>query len=80
MSINANSSDRLVNQMTRDYWFDKIKTQASAIETSSFCSVHQVSEPLYGTATGRFDGDWASRKAFETARKAYQQMKANNEY
>ena len=80
VSINANSSDRLVNQMTRDYWFDKIKTQASAIETSSFCSVHQVSEPHYGTATGRFDGDWASRKAFETARKAYQQMKANNEY
>ena len=80
VSINANNSGKLVNKMARDYWFNAEKTQATAIETSSFCSVHQVSEPLYGTKNGRFDGEWASRAAFLKARKAYQQLKANNEY
>ena len=80
VSVKAGNSGKLVNKMARDYWFNAEKTQASAIETSSFCSVHQISEPLYGTKTGRFDGDWASRAAFNEARKAYQQLKANNEY
>jgi hypothetical protein len=69
VSVNASNSSKLVNKMARDYWFNAEKTQATAIETSSFCSVHQVSEPLYGTKTGRFDGDWASRAAFDKARK-----------
>ncbi|MBO7140156.1 MAG: hypothetical protein J6W19_06245 [Prevotella sp.] len=80
VSVTAGNGSKLVNKMARDYWFNAEKTQASAIETSSFCSVHQISEPLYGTKTGRFDGDWASRAAFNEARKIYQQLKANNEY
>ena len=80
VNVSANNGGKLVNKMARDYWFNAEKTQASAIETSSFCSVHQISEPLYGTKTGRFDGDWASRAAFNEARKIYQQLKANNEY
>jgi len=80
VSVSAGNSGKMVNKMARDYWFNSAKTQATAIETSSFCAVHQVSEPLYGTASGRFDGDWASRAAFLKARKTYQQLKANNEY
>ena len=75
----ANGAQRVVNQMTRDYWFNNIKTQATAIETSSFCAVHQVSEPLYGNASGKFNEAWSSRAAFSRAMKKYQQQKANNE-
>ena len=75
----ANSGQRIVNQMTRDYWFNDIKTRATAIETSSFCAVHQVSEPLYGNASGKFNENWSSRTAFQKAKKTYQQLKANNE-
>ncbi len=80
VSVNASDRSKLVNKMARDYWFNDEKTRATAIETSSFCSVHQVSEPLYGVSSGRFDGDWTSRAAFQKARKSYQQLKANNEY
>ena len=75
----AGSDQRVVNQMARDYWFDDIKTRATAIETSSFCAVHQVSEPLYGNASGKFNEAWGSRAAFAKAKKTYQQLKANNE-
>ena len=55
IAINASDTQRLVNKMTRDYWFNSGKASASAILTSSFCSVHQISEPLYNNASGRFD-------------------------
>ena len=68
VSINANASGKVVNRMTRDYWFgtqrpdnDKVvitpqnKRSATSILTSSFCTVHQISEPLCGNASGRFD-------------------------
>ncbi|MBQ9667619.1 MAG: fasciclin domain-containing protein [Prevotella sp.] len=55
ITVRATDTNRIVNKMTRDYWFNVRKTSANAIETSSFCAVHQISEPLYGNASGRFD-------------------------
>jgi hypothetical protein len=43
----ADSSTKIVNKMTRDYWFNANKRQATGITTSSFCAVHQISTPLY---------------------------------
>ena len=44
--INANSTDKLVNKMTRDYEFDARAASAKSISVSSFAVVHQISEPL----------------------------------
>ena len=46
---------KLVNKMTRDYWFKSAKASATAIETSSFCAVHQISTPLHGNLSGKFN-------------------------
>ena len=54
VTVRANDSSKMVNKMTRDYWFNAAKAQATAIETSSFCAVHQISEPLYGNASGKY--------------------------
>ena len=78
VTIDAGGS-KLCNKMTRDYWFNNSKDKATSITTSSFCAVHQISEPLYGSTSGRFDEAWASRSAFQKARQVYQQKKANNE-
>ena len=53
--ISAGDSQKVVNKMTRDYWFNAKKTSATSIITSSFCAVHQISEPLYGNASGKFN-------------------------
>lgn len=45
--IDAGDSSKKCNLMARDYWFDKTRTQASSIYTSSFCVIHELSEPLY---------------------------------
>lgn len=55
VQVNANDGQRIVNKMTRDYWFNSDKSNASAITTSSFCAVHQISKPLYNSKGGRFD-------------------------
>lgn len=60
VTVDAKNSGRLVNKMTRDYWMGNGTTatdakNATAIYTSSFCAVHQISEPLYNNSTGRFD-------------------------
>lgn len=55
VTINAGDSQKMVNKMTRDYWFKSGKESATAIETSSFCAVHQISEPLHGNASGKFN-------------------------
>ena len=55
ITLRASDSQRLVNKMTRDYWFNRDKSSASAITTSSFCAVHQISKPLYYNKNGRFD-------------------------
>ncbi|MBO5186436.1 MAG: hypothetical protein J6B91_05225 [Prevotella sp.] len=43
--IDANSS-ALVNEMTRDFEFDKTATEATYATSSSFAVVHELSEPL----------------------------------
>jgi len=53
-TIDANGS-LLVNKMARDYWFNAARTSASSITTSSFCAVHEISEPLYNDSSKRFD-------------------------
>ena len=55
VDVSANDGQRIVNKMTRDYWFNRDKASATAIETSSFCAVHQISKPLYNNKSGRFD-------------------------
>ena len=55
VTVSTSDTQRVVNKMTRDYWFNAAKAQATAIETSSFCAVHQISEPLYNSKSGRFD-------------------------
>ena len=55
VEVNANDGQHIVNKMTRDYWFNRDKASATAIETSSFCAVHQISKPLYNNKSGRFD-------------------------
>ncbi|MCR4602108.1 MAG: fasciclin domain-containing protein [Prevotella sp.] len=55
VTVDAANTNMLVNKMARDYWFNAAKKTATAIETSSFCAVHQISEPLYNNASGRFD-------------------------
>ena len=54
VTISAGDSSRMVNKMTRDYWFNTRKESATAIETSSFCAVHQISEPLCGNKNGKY--------------------------
>ena len=51
----STASGLLVNKMTRDYWFDTDRSQASKITTSSFCAVHEVSQPLCPNKNGRYD-------------------------
>lgn len=55
VKVSATDASRIVNKMTRDYWFNAPKTSATSILTSSFCAVHQISEPLCGNASGKFD-------------------------
>ena len=44
--IDANNVSTLTNMMARDYWFDAERTEASSIYTSSFCVIHELTEPL----------------------------------
>lgn len=44
--IDAKNSSTLTNLMARDYWFDDERTKASSIYTSSFCVIHELTEPL----------------------------------
>jgi len=54
VTITASDNSRIVNKMTRDYWLNAGKADATTIETSSFCAVHQISEPLYNNDSGSF--------------------------
>ncbi len=49
------SSGLLVNKMARDYWLNADRSQASKITTSSFCAVHEVSQPLCPNKNGRYN-------------------------
>ena len=45
--VDANASGKVANAMARDYWFNNSAQSATAITTSSFCAVHEISEPFY---------------------------------
>lgn len=45
--VDANASGKVANVMARDYWFNNSAQSATAITTSSFCAVHEISKPFY---------------------------------
>lgn len=75
VTINADGSTGMVNQMTRDYVFNTTARAANQISTSSFAVIHEISTPLSIHPAGeRYDKLWRSsaaslakhRKQFET--------------
>lgn len=78
ITIDANGS-KIVNMMTRDYEFDKKKESATAIATSSFAAVHEISQPLSFTASGMYNEKWSTANAKKLAaqnyKKALEQVK-----
>ena len=66
--IDANDQSKVVNKMTRDYWF-----AGSTINTSSFCVVHEITEPFNFNAPGEcYAKGWASKAAQAKAAKKLQ--------
>lgn len=45
--VDANAAGKVTNAMARDYWFNNSAQSATAITTSSFCAVHEISKPFY---------------------------------
>lgn len=45
--VDANAAGKVANAMARDYWFNSSALSATAITTSSFCAVHEISKPFY---------------------------------
>ena len=45
--VDANAAGKVANAMARDYWFNNSAQSATAITTSSFCAVHEISKPFY---------------------------------
>lgn len=78
--IDANSSTKFVNKMTRDYEFDQNRTSAKSIAVSSFAVVHEIDEPLCFNKDGRYDSKWKTAAAKQAAAKNYKQLlqMANN--
>ena len=75
-TIDANRTDKYSNLMTRDYWFDGEKTsKATAIKTSSFCVIHELSEAMNWLSSDRYDGGNSKSKAVQV----YKILKAKNE-
>ena len=50
--IDANNASQLSNLMARDYWFDANRAYATSIYTTSFCVVHEITEPLNSGSMG----------------------------
>ena len=76
--IDANDAPRVSNKMARDYWFDSARTSATSIYTSSFCAVHEITEPFYVYESKRFDAAWRTRAAMARTQKQYKQLKKQN--
>ncbi|MBR2154195.1 MAG: hypothetical protein IJ901_06225 [Bacteroidaceae bacterium] len=57
--IDANDASKMTNVMTRDYWLNTDRKTATSIATSSFCAVHEVTEPFYSAKSKRYDAAWA---------------------
>ena len=47
-------SSKVVNAMARDIWYDQKAVSATEINTSSFCAIHQISQPLCSNSNGSF--------------------------
>ena len=79
ITIDANNTSVLSNQMARDYVFNTDPTkvqrnQKCTLSTSSFAVVHQISMPLCPNAgTQRYDGAWTGENAAARL-KAYRQL------
>ncbi len=56
-AINASDTSMKSNLMARDYWFTSSRATAREIYTSSFCVVHEISEPLN---SGRLGITWSA--------------------
>ena len=54
---------RVVNKLTRDYALNAPAGSATAIRSSSFAVIHQISTPLNSNASGRYDDLWTGRNA-----------------
>ncbi|MBQ9640010.1 MAG: hypothetical protein IJV06_00370 [Bacteroidaceae bacterium] len=65
--INANDASKVCNKMTRDYWLNNDRRYASSIATSSFCVIHEVTEPFYYNKSKRYDAAWASNDPTQDA-------------
>lgn len=74
ITVNADGSTGMVNQMTRDYVFNTQAISASKINTSSFAVIHEISTPLSVHASGeRYDNLWrASAKKLAQHRKQFE--------
>ena len=62
VTVDATSTSKLVNVMTRDYELNK---KSHVINSSSFAVVHQISTPLYPytAASRRYDNRWTGANA-----------------
>ena len=76
--IDATDGSKLVNKMARDYWFNSSRTSATEIYTSSFCAVHEISEPFYVYASKKFNDAWSSREAMARSLNEYKELKKQN--
>ena len=71
VTIDASSSTKMVNQLTRDY---VINARQHVINTSSFAVIHQISSPLSIHAdTDRYDGAWTGSGARQRLKQFRQQ-------
>jgi uncharacterized surface protein with fasciclin (FAS1) repeats len=77
-TIDATDPSKLTNRMTRDYWFNSDRASATAITTSSFCAVHEITEPLFNSKNKRYDAEWATKASRVKAQKEYVRRKAIN--
>jgi uncharacterized surface protein with fasciclin (FAS1) repeats len=62
-TLNANDATKKTNLMARDYWLNTERKNATSIATSSFCAIHEITEPFYYTSNKRYDAAWAGAKA-----------------
>ena len=58
-TVNANSTTQLSNIMARDYWLNQTRgTNNNSILTSSFCVIHELTEPLYFDTSLTYNAGW----------------------
>lgn len=65
--IDANDQSKMINKMTRDYWFE-----GTEIYTSSFCAVHELSEPLNSNVSGNYAKQYSTKAAQKKAAQKFQ--------